>query len=63
MTELMTVEVSSDTRRRLEMMGSHYDLSGRDVLRFLIEQGLGVLEQHRNREPAAAMARSMSPAP
>jgi hypothetical protein len=28
-------------------MGFPYDLNGRDVLCFLIEQGLAVLEKHR----------------
>ena len=38
----------SGTSRRLEMMGFSHDLNGRDVVRFLIEEGLGVLESHRN---------------
>jgi hypothetical protein len=46
-TEILTVEVANGTRRRLEVMGFPYDVSGRDVVRFLIEQGLSVLESHR----------------
>jgi hypothetical protein len=49
MKEMLTVEVPNGTRRRLEMMGFPYDLNGRDVLCFLIEQGLAVLEKHRCR--------------
>ena len=47
--EMLTVEVPRGTRRRLEIMGFLYDLNGRDVLCFLIEQGLAVLEKHRRR--------------
>ena len=42
------VEVPSGTHRRLEIMGFPYDLNGRDVLCFLIEQGLAVLEKDRS---------------
>jgi hypothetical protein len=49
----LVVEVPSGTRRRLEMMGFPHDLNGRDVLCFLIEQGLSVLEKHRRGEPEA----------
>jgi hypothetical protein len=45
--ETLTVNVPRETLRRLEMMGFGYDLNGRDVLCFLIEQGLAVLEKHR----------------
>ena len=45
--EILTVEMSTGTSRRLEMMGFSHDLNGRDVVRFLIEEGLGVLEKHR----------------
>jgi hypothetical protein len=45
--ELLTVEVPRGTRRRLEMLGFPHDVTGRDVIRFLIEQGLAVLEKHR----------------
>ena len=48
MKEMLTVEVPSGTRRRLEVMGFPYDRNGRDVLCFLIEQGLAVLEKHRH---------------
>ena len=47
MIKLLTVEIPSATRRRLEMMGFPHDISGRDVASFLIEQGLSVLEKHR----------------
>jgi hypothetical protein len=47
MTELVTVEVEEGTTRRLEMLGFPHDVPGRDVLRFLVEQGLEVLEKHR----------------
>jgi hypothetical protein len=55
--ELLTVEIPQDTRRRLEIMGFPHDLSGRDVARFLIEEGLAVLEKHRthkNNEPSSS---------
>lgn len=45
--ELLTIEVQNGTRRRLAKMGFPYDLSGRDIVRFLIEEGLSVLEKHR----------------
>ena len=45
--ETLTVEVPRETLRRLEIMGFMNDLNGRDVLCFLIEQGLAVLEKHR----------------
>jgi hypothetical protein len=47
MSEMLVVEIPSDTRRRLELMGFPYDISGRDIACFLIEQGLAVLEKHR----------------
>jgi hypothetical protein len=50
MKEVLTVEVPSGTRRRLEIMGFPYDRNGRDVMCFLIEQGLAVLERHRRTE-------------
>jgi hypothetical protein len=50
MKELLTVEVPSGTRRRLEIMGFPHDVNGREVLHFLIEQGLEVLEKHRRAE-------------
>jgi hypothetical protein len=46
--ETLTVEVPRETLRRLEIMGFMNDLNGRDVLCFLIEQGLSVLEKHRS---------------
>ena len=46
--ETLTVEVPRETLRRLEIMGFMNDLNGRDVLCFLIEQGLAVLEKHRS---------------
>ena len=45
--EKLVVEVPRGTLRRLEVMGFVNDLNGRDVLCFLIEQGLAVLEKHR----------------
>jgi hypothetical protein len=51
MKETLTIEVPSGTRRRLEIMGFPHDLNGRDVLCFLIEQGLAVLEKHRRLPP------------
>ena len=48
--ETLTVEVPRETLRRLEIMGFLNDLNGRDVLCFLIEQGLSVLEKHRRGE-------------
>jgi hypothetical protein len=50
--EIITVEVEGGTRRRLEMLGFPHDLAGRDVLRFLIEEGLGVLEGSRKERHA-----------
>ena len=50
MSEMLVVEIPSDTRRRLELMGFPYDISGREIARFLIEQGLAVLEKHRGRK-------------
>ena len=47
--ETLTVEVPRETLRRLEIMGFPNDVNGRDVLCFLIEQGLAVLEKHRRR--------------
>ena len=47
--ETLAVEVPRETLRRLEIMGFMNDLNGRDVLCFLIEQGLAVLEKHRRR--------------
>jgi hypothetical protein len=43
--ELVTVEVPRDTRRRLEVLGFNYGLTGRDVIEFLLEHGLTVLEK------------------
>ena len=47
--ERLTVEVPRETTRRLEMMAFPHDLNGRDVICFLIQQGLEVLEKHRRR--------------
>ena len=54
--ETLTVEVPRETLRRLEIMGFVNDLSGRDVLCFLIEQGLAVLEKHRGAPGATPKA-------
>ena len=54
--EILTVEVCSGTRRRLEMLGFPHDIAGREVLRFLIEQGLAVLEGHRDGDEHRAAA-------
>jgi hypothetical protein len=43
--ERYTVEVPRDTRRRLEVLGFNYGLNGRDVIQFLLENGVAVLEQ------------------
>jgi hypothetical protein len=43
--ELLTVELPHDTRRRLEVLGFNYGLTGRDVIEFLLDNGLSVLEQ------------------
>jgi hypothetical protein len=45
--ELVTVELPSDTRRRLEVLGFNYGLTGRDVIEFLLEHGLAVLEKRQ----------------
>ena len=47
--ETLVVRVPSGTTRRLEMMAFPHDLNGRDVICFLIQQGLEVLEKHRRR--------------
>ena len=52
--ELFTVELPRDTRRRLEVLGFNYDLTGRDVITFLIEHGLAILEQRFKTERKAA---------
>ena len=49
----MVVEVPRETLRRLEVAGFLYDVNGRDILCFLIEQGLAVLEKHRSTTIAA----------
>jgi hypothetical protein len=49
--EFITIAVPSETRRRLATLGFPYDLELSEVARFLIEQGLTVLEK---RERAAA---------
>ena len=48
--EILSVEVSDGTCRRLEVLGFPHDLTGREVVRFLIEEGLGVLEKNRSSE-------------
>jgi hypothetical protein len=55
-TEILTVEVANGTRRRLEMMGFPYDVSGHEVIRFLVEQGLDLLETHRKFETTKKVA-------
>jgi hypothetical protein len=52
--ELFTVELPRDTRRRLEIFGFNQGLSGRDVVVFLLEQGLAVLEKRFPPERKAA---------
>ena len=42
--ELYSIELPRDTRRRLEVLGFNYGLSGRDVIEFLLTHGLAVLE-------------------
>ena len=51
--EKLTVEVPRETLRRLEVVGFMNNVNGRDVLCFLIEQGLAVLEKHRGSSPDA----------
>ena len=48
--ETLVVEVPRETVRRLEIMGFLYDVNGREIIAFLIEQGLAVLEKHRGSE-------------
>ena len=45
--ETLTVEVPRETLRRLEIVGFLNEVNGRDIICFLIEQGLAVLEKHR----------------
>ena len=56
--ELYTVELPRDTRRRLEVLGFNYGLSGRDVIEFLLTHGLAVLETRfpKNRTSSKAAA-------
>jgi hypothetical protein len=50
--ELITIAVPSSTTRRLATIGFPHDLELKDVARFLIEQGLTILEK-RDRPRAA----------
>jgi hypothetical protein len=51
--ELITIAVSPSTTRRLATAGFPYDLEVKDVARFLIEQGLSIIEEReRPRMPA-----------
>jgi hypothetical protein len=50
MSEMLTLEVPSGTRRRLEMLGFPHGISGSEVVHFLIRDGLDVLERHRRHE-------------
>ena len=52
--ELFTVELPSDTRRRLEVFGFNHGLTGRDVIVFLLEHGLAVLEKRLKPERRVA---------
>jgi len=56
--EKLTVEVPRETLRRLEIMGFVNDVSGHDVIAFLIEQGLAVLEKHRRGPSPGAMPKA-----
>lgn len=47
MREMLTLEVPSGTRRRLEILGFLHGISGSEVIHFLIRDGLDVLERHR----------------
>jgi hypothetical protein len=49
MSEMLTLEVPSGTRRRLEMLGFPHGIDGNEVVHFLIEEGLHVLERSRLR--------------
>jgi hypothetical protein len=44
-SEHITVSVPEGTRRRLAKLGFPYDLDPKEIARFLIEQGLAVLER------------------
>lgn len=50
--ELYTVQLPRDTRRRLEILGFNYGLTGRDVVEFLLEHGVAVLEQRFKQDSA-----------
>jgi len=56
--ELLTVEMPRDTRRRLEVFGFNNGMTGRDVILFLLEHGLAVLEkrQPEHAKPIAVRA-------
>jgi hypothetical protein len=43
--EAITVELPGGTRRRLAIAGFPHELEAEDVARFLIEQGLAILEK------------------
>jgi hypothetical protein len=50
--ELLTIAIPAETRRRLATAGFPHDLKIPEVARFLIEQGLSILEA-RERPRAA----------
>lgn len=50
--ELVTVQLPDGTIRRLARLGFPYDLDVKDVVRFLIEQGVAVLEKGESRKAA-----------
>jgi hypothetical protein len=43
--EFITIAVPSETRRRLATLGFPHDLELSEVARFLVEQGLTILEK------------------
>ena len=52
--EILTVVVTPGIRRRLEVLGFLNDTNGQELLTFLVEQGLSVLEKSRGRDRIAA---------
>ena len=46
--ELITIAVPSETRRRLATLGFPHELEFKEVAKFLIEQGLTILEKREH---------------
>jgi hypothetical protein len=51
-SELITVRMPEGTRRRLAKLGFPYDVDPKEIARFLIEQGLVILERREPRRAA-----------